>query len=828
MSRGAFSVLIAALLVGVAGCSSSHSGQIPHGSVTLVTPKSVSPALVKTAPMAKTAILPASAMTARFRRKPMAAVGGLSYTQIPGSGTFAAASPDGSLWVLSDQPAGADKYIWHYANGTWTNISGLASRLSVGPDGTLYAINASGGAYAYSGGTWAALGGGCRDITVGADGSVYVISDAGGADGAIWHYASSTWTQEPGSGNRIAASWDTKSYTVPGGTIAPGGFYVLNSAGSIYYLSGSSYVQLPGAATAVAPISGGVFALGSATGGDAALYYDDLANPGWTSEVGSGTSLSASNATLYIVNSGGGIYAAQIATALSGSTTYNSSWAPYGVASGLDFPVQHGWNGSGEKVGIVIDSDVNRTYIKNYLNQFGITQTGTITTVSVDGATGIAGNGDQIEAYLDVETVAGLAPGADIYIYQMPDLSDQSIADAYSKLDNDGIVSIANSSFGGCEYSSLPEDPFIAQGAQAGILYVASSGDSGNACDNTTTPFSIGASWPASNPNVVAAGGTATDYNNGMAINNNAVWNDRSCGNNQQCGGGGGVSKYYPLPAYQNGLAGASSTSMRNEPDISMPGEDVTVYIGAWTSVNGTSWSSPEFAALMAEVYEYCHLSSGLANPVNIPYYVDSKNSSAYIDVISGNDQMGTYTPFYTAGPGYDNASGFGVPMGMKFADTLCPGGVKGSGVGTWVAPRTAVSTAMASAAGETLNVTPRVAGLADEGERPAPATTRIMIVLRSDANRSAVEQALSGAGFTIDRTYAYPRIVHAVAASATVERFFGTHLHNVVQARYGERYMPVSAVTVPPAIAPYVSTVNLDNVITRHVLTETAPALPF
>lgn len=804
---------------------------VPSNGVMLPMPKSVSPALIKPAPMAKTAILPSSVMTSAFVRKPMAAINGLSYTQIPGAASYAAAAPDGSLWVLSTQPAGADKYIWHYVSGTWTNISGLASRLSVAPNGTLYAINSGGGAYSYSGGTWTAFGGGCRDLTAAADGSLYVISNGGGSDGAIWHYATGAWTQVGGAGTRLAASWDSSSYTTPGGTITPDGLYVLNSAGSIYYLGTNGYVQIPGSASAVASMTGGLFALGyPANGSGNSLFYYDLSNPAWTAQAGSGVSISTNGATLYIVSSSGGIYSSPINTpapsstptpatgtgaALTGNPTYKGGWTPYGVASALDYPVQHGWNGSGQNVAIVIDSDVTRANIQAYVTQFGIPMP-TITTVSVDGASGVATNGDQVEAYLDVETVAGLAPGAHIYIYDMPGLDDKSIADAYSKIDSDGLAKVANSSFGGCETPNLPEDPFIAQGTQAGVTYVASSGDSGNVCDSVSQ---VGASWPASNPNVVAAGGTETLVSGHYQVTSNTVWNDNTCGSGSQCGGGGGVSSIYALPSYQSGLAGASSTSMRNEPDISLPAEDTIINYSTWGLVDGTSWSSPEYAALMAEVLQYCHLSSGLTNPVNVPYYVASHYKSAYIDVVNGNDQFGGGVPFYTAAAGYDNASGFGVPYGMAYANTACPGGTKAAGL---------VRSGMASQSqphpvDSTLDVTPRVSGLVDRGRRSQIAMTPVMVVLRSESDRSAAEAALQNAGFSIDRRFEYRQIVHAQAPAATVEAFFGTQLHDVLQPRYGVRYMPATQVALPQSIAPYVRTVNLDNVVTRHVLNYSA-----
>ena len=122
-------------------CSHGGSGLLPGASSPgLLTPKSVSPGLIKPPPMAQTEILPPGAMKSPVH--PNIPVSTLGWSQVPGTASAVAAAPDGSLWVLSDQPAGADKYIWHYANGGWTNISGMASAIAAAPDGSLWAINA--------------------------------------------------------------------------------------------------------------------------------------------------------------------------------------------------------------------------------------------------------------------------------------------------------------------------------------------------------------------------------------------------------------------------------------------------------------------------------------------------------------------------------------------------------------------------------------------------------------------------------------------------------------------------------------------------------------
>jgi predicted lipoprotein with Yx(FWY)xxD motif len=308
-----FSFIALGIAVLAAACSGTGKN-LPAGTAQLPMPQSVSPAKIAPAPMAKTAILPRSAMQSPIRTQ--SDIQGLNWTQLPGSATRVAAAPDGSLWALSDQPAGADKFIWHYAGGAWTNISGLASQLAVAPDGTLYAINSGGGTYAYSAGNWTALGGGAIAITAASDGSIYVLSNGGaGPDQAIWHNAGGVWSQVNGVGTAIAASWDTGSYSGSAGAVNAGGLYILNSSGGIYYENTDhSFAAFSGAASAIAAsTSGGMFVLSypNNSGGDS-IYYYNLSSSTWTQEAGAAVSIATDGSHLYVVGASGGIYESPI------------------------------------------------------------------------------------------------------------------------------------------------------------------------------------------------------------------------------------------------------------------------------------------------------------------------------------------------------------------------------------------------------------------------------------------------------------------------------------------------------------------------------------
>jgi hypothetical protein len=228
--------------------------------------------------------------------------------------SFVAASPDGSVWGLG--AGSGDTLIYHYVSGSWTYVQGAASRLAVGPDGTPWAVTAAGNIYYYQNGTWNGIAGGASDISVGADSSVYVVSNQGGGQYGygIWHFAGGTWTQLPGAGVRVAASWDTGTYA---GGIAPGGFYLLNALGEIYYYTAANaYVQQPGTASAIAPTTiGGYFSLSypaDTSGNGNAISYRDVATGTSVTQPGAAFGVSTNTNYAYVVGQGNVAYQSSV------------------------------------------------------------------------------------------------------------------------------------------------------------------------------------------------------------------------------------------------------------------------------------------------------------------------------------------------------------------------------------------------------------------------------------------------------------------------------------------------------------------------------------
>jgi hypothetical protein len=349
----------------------------------------------------------------------------------------------------------------------------------------------------------------------------------------------------------------------------------------------------------------------------------------------------------------------------NGPLSNSSGTLATGVAKPFDFPVEHGCNGAGYTAAIIIDDAVNTSYVAKYLTASAVTQTGTITNEAVDGG----GTADDPETDLDVQTISGLAPGANIIVYDIGSLTDQAIEDGYNKVLSDGKASAVNSSFGGCE-SSDPSfesstNSIAQQGASEGVEFSASAGDTGSdECGSNDN--AKGVSAPAGDPYFTSIGGVNFTYTTAGVLET-VTAGDSSCGDaSGTCYGGGGVSTVVALPSWQSGIAGMI-TSGRNQPDISLPFDPVAVYTGgAFADYLGTSWSSPASVALFIEADELHGSKLGWLNPTLYSLFSSTGYSDYYTPCTSGNNIA--YTCSATK---YNQAAGIGTPKGEALATAL-------------------------------------------------------------------------------------------------------------------------------------------------------------
>jgi subtilase family serine protease len=352
-------------------------------------------------------------------------------------------------------------------------------------------------------------------------------------------------------------------------------------------------------------------------------------------------------------------------------------YGPLALTRGYDFPSSHAASddGSGSTVATVNDADFWNTDVAKFLSYFKIKRNASLTTrVSIDGGPGAPNkaDGDTVETTLDVETLASLAPGTRLYVYETPNFitgnpkgtSAVFVIDSYNKIVDDNKVDSVNSSFGGCELADLgyskAVDHLAAQAAALGITFHASSGDSGAfACVTASNQSIVSTQVPASSSHIVAVGGTT------LLIDANGTYEGEEGWNSNGGASGGGVSSVFLLPSWQAGVTNIV-TNGRNVPDVSFDADPDTgfalYYDGTWNNdfnpAGGTSLSSPIFGGALAQMTQVLHGRLGLAAERLFKLWKSTgyaSNGTTYFhDSIFGNNG------YYLAGPGYDHVTGIG------------------------------------------------------------------------------------------------------------------------------------------------------------------------
>ena len=341
-----------------------------------------------------------------------------------------------------------------------------------------------------------------------------------------------------------------------------------------------------------------------------------------------------------------------------------------------------GNKGTGHTVSLLIWGNYLESDIAEFVSQNGAAFSGGTPSVVRHLTGGDPGINDaSIETYLDIESEMIMAPGSTIHAYIAPAPSFADLLTGLNTIITDDRDIISNS-WGACETQigkatlKSYHTAFLS-GLAKGISILASSGDSGFAeCFKTDktgtkiTSVSKGVSFPASDPLVLAVGGTRayTDDTTGV-VTNEAAWSCTKTDGTvpkkptvKQCnrftgdgGAGGGSSKAYKRPAYQKGLKGASGG--RNLPDISFDADphsglyiygrdNSIIYNGV---VGGTSLASPLLAGVLVDgIQKLGGQRLGLFQ--NVLY---AKGSTLGVDITQGNNG-------FPAKKGYDRATGKG------------------------------------------------------------------------------------------------------------------------------------------------------------------------
>jgi hypothetical protein len=248
------------------------------------------------------------------------------------------------------------------------------------------------------------------------------------------------------------------------------------------------------------------------------------------------------------------------------------------------------------------------------------------------------------EIALDVQAVRGVCHTCRILLVEANNPTDHDIARAENTAVALGARVVSNS-FGGPEagLGSSLRKAFN----HPGVVIVASTGDDGWGDFDLPKPFrGTPASYPSTDPHVVAVGGTDLVLNGNGSVRTEQVWNENPPASSKQDRGaaGGGCSTRYRAAPWQSHNAGyreAGCHGRRLAADIAaladpMHGFDIreTDQIGHWATIGGTSLSAPVIAAMFALKGG----SGGAAYPAATLYTNRTHRRSSLFDVHHGGN----------------------------------------------------------------------------------------------------------------------------------------------------------------------------------------------
>jgi kumamolisin len=361
-----------------------------------------------------------------------------------------------------------------------------------------------------------------------------------------------------------------------------------------------------------------------------------------------------------------------------------NAYTPPMLAKLFDFPAGNGagqcvavlaFNGESTKGGY--EPSALEGYFTGTLKQAAPT----ITDVVVQGPGNQPGNGEGDDAtgevLLDLCTVGGVLPGADVAVY-FTEFTEEGWVNAIKAAvaDTTNKPKVISCSYGNPEDDETKGawteqavklvNGAFEQAAAQGITICCASGDEGSADEpGTKTPH---VDFPASSPWVLGCGGIRLEADpEAGTISSEKVWNDLA---KKEGATGGGVSRLFALPEWQAAAdvpanADKSGKTGRGVPDVaSLADPETPMWVlgpnGELGGVGGTSASAPLWSALITLLNQLSGTPLGFCNPQLYAHLKDS-----LVDIVSGSNGS------YKAGPGWDACTGWGRPDGTRLLQAL-------------------------------------------------------------------------------------------------------------------------------------------------------------
>jgi hypothetical protein len=367
-----------------------------------------------------------------------------------------------------------------------------------------------------------------------------------------------------------------------------------------------------------------------------------------------------------------------------------------------------GLTGAGETIAIASRSNVNSADVAAFRSAFGLAASPL--AVAVDGDDPGLTDG-QAEATLVASWAGAAAPGAQILLAPAAStLATDGVDLSLVAIVDQDLAQVAAVGYSGCEAGlSAAHQQFYAalyrQAAAEGITVVAAAGDGGAAaCTPAGGTAGVGTGYGV---NALAstewnvAVGVAGYGANGAAAGNSALeaWSPASAADPAYAGGGG-ASKLNARPAWQPASTSnhAAAVSSRALPDLALPAaldtnanaglafclsNPATVSGCTLVRAGGSGAATALFSGIAAILdQKYGDQKYGaLGNIAPNLYLTNQSAASAFNDVAQGSAQLpcaegsagcgATGAIGYTAGTGYDLATGLGVPDAAQLVNHL-------------------------------------------------------------------------------------------------------------------------------------------------------------
>ena len=344
-----------------------------------------------------------------------------------------------------------------------------------------------------------------------------------------------------------------------------------------------------------------------------------------------------------------------------------TSFTPPQLASLYQFP--SGLDGRGQCIGLIeLGGGFKPADISSYFTRLGL-PVPSVKAIPVDGGRNqpTSANSADGEVMLDIEVAAAIAPRAVIAVYFAPN-TDKGFLDAITMAVHDSVnkPAVISISWGAAESRWTAQamtqfDQAFQAAAAMGVTVCCAAGDNGSS--DGVADGHPHVDFPASSPFALGCGGTSVTASGGT-ITAESVWN----ANPKSSATGGGVSGFFPLPAYQAHVHVPPVTGAggRGVPDVAGDADPASGYQvrvdGKNMVIGGTSAVAPLWAGLIALMNQKLGHPVGFLNPL---LYGSLAGRGLFNDIVVGNNGS------YSARPGWDPCTGWGSPIGAKLLQAL-------------------------------------------------------------------------------------------------------------------------------------------------------------